>query len=75
VLGEGLSRAALLPLMARVLRGQHLSHKQVHHTRAQQVHLSWTQPTETHLDGELAGRQLELKVRVLPGALNFLSGR
>lgn len=75
VLGEGLSRAALLPLMARVLRGQHLSHRQVHHTRAREVRLSWLQPTETHLDGELAGAQRDLRVRVLPGALGFLSGR
>ncbi len=75
VLGAQLSRPALLPLMARVLRGSHLSHPQVHHARAQQATLSWRTPIQTHLDGELAGRQQKLSVRVLPGALSVLSGR
>ena len=74
-LGGQLSRAALLPLMARVLRGTHLRHPQVHHARAAQATLSWQTPIQTHLDGELAGRQQKLSVRVLPGALSFLSGR
>ncbi len=75
VLGGKLSRAALLPLMARVLQGTHLGHPQVRHARAQQVELSWGSGTQTHLDGELAGRQQQLSARVLPGALRFLSGR
>ena len=74
-LGGQLSRAALLPLMARVLRGTHLGHPQVRHARAAQATLSWQTPIQTHLDGELAGRQKQLSVRVLPGALSFLSGR
>ena len=75
VLGGQLSRAALLPLMARVLRGSHLTHPQVRHARARSATLEWTGPVQTHLDGELAGRQQKLSVRVLPGALSFLSGR
>ena len=74
-LGGQLSRPALLPLMFRVLRGTHLSHKQVRHARAAQATLIWQTPIQTHLDGELAGRQRQLRVRVLPGALSFLSGR
>ena len=75
VLGGQLSRAALLPLMARVLRGSHLNHPQVRHARARSATLEWQSPMQTHLDGELAGRQQKLSVRVLPGALSFLSGR
>lgn len=75
VLGAQLSRAALLPLMARVLRGRHLNHPQVRHARARSATLEWQSPMQTHLDGELAGRQQKLSVRVLPGALSFLSGR
>ena len=74
-LGGQLSRAALLPLMARVLLGSHLGHPQVRHARARKATLSWQTPIQTHLDGELAGRQQKLSVRVLPGALSFLSGR
>lgn len=74
-LGGQLSRPALLSLMFRVLRGAHLTHPQVRHTRAARATLTWQTPIQTHLDGELAGRQRELSVRVLPGALGFLSGR
>jgi len=75
VLGTRLSRAALLPLMARVLRGTHLGHPQVRHGRATHAELTWDAPVQTHLDGELAGTQQRLSVRVLPGALGLLSGR
>ncbi len=75
VLGTRLSRRALLPLMARVLRGTHLGHPQVRHARASHAELSWDAPMQTHLDGELAGTQQRLSVRVLPGALSLLSGR
>ncbi len=74
-LGGQLSRPALLFLMFRVLRGTHLTHPQVRHARAARATLTWQTPIQTHLDGELAGRQRELSVRVLPGALGFLSGR
>ena len=74
-LGGQLSRPALLSLMFRVLRGTHLTHPQVRHARAVRATLTWQTPIQTHLDGELAGRQRELSVRVLPGALAFLSGR
>ncbi|WP_407539895.1 diacylglycerol kinase family lipid kinase [Deinococcus radiomollis] len=75
VLGTQLSRSALLPLMARVLQGRHLDHSQVRHARAQYAELIWQSPMQTHLDGELAGRHEKLSVRLLPGALSFLSGR
>lgn len=75
VLGGALSRAALLPLMARVLRGTHLDHPQVRYARAAHAELSWDAPVQTHLDGELAGTRQRLSVRVLPGALSLLSGR
>ena len=73
VLGGNLSRAALLPLMGRVLRGTHLTHPAVREARGREVRLSWERPMQTHLDGELAGAQRQLTVRVLPGALRCLS--
>ncbi|MGY2896808.1 diacylglycerol/lipid kinase family protein [Deinococcus sp. UYEF24] len=75
VLGTQLSRSALLPLMARVLQGKHLDHPQVRHARARHAELNWQSGMQTHLDGELAGRHEKLSVRLLPGALSFLSGR
>ncbi|WP_425147845.1 diacylglycerol/lipid kinase family protein [Deinococcus sp.] len=75
VVGGKLSRAELWPLMARLLRGTHLSHPQVFSARAQQVRLRWTVLTHAHLDGEPLGEQSGLSVRVSPGALRFLSGR
>ena len=74
VLGGELSRAALLPLMARVRRGTHLGHPQVFHGQARKVSLHWTTPVHTHLDGDLVGKQDGAELRVAPGALLFLSG-
>lgn len=71
VLGEGLTRAQLLPLLARVLRGAHLNHPGVHAWRGREVLLRWAAPTPAHLDGEVVGARTELRVGVLPGAVRL----
>ncbi len=71
VLGGGLSRAQLLPLLARVLRGAHLGHPGVHAWRGREVRLRWNTPTPTHLDGEVVGAWTELRAGVLPGAVRM----
>ena len=73
VLGERLIRLSVLGLMLRVLRGTHLGHPRVHAGSGETVTVRWKTPIMTHLDGELAGPQRELSVRVVPGALQLLS--
>ena len=73
VLGERLGRLSVLALMLRVLRGTHLTHQRVHEGKGQEVTVRWKTPIMTHLDGELAGPQRELSVRLVPGTLQLLS--
>lgn len=65
-------RAALLALMARVLRGRHLGHPQVHHAAGCAAAITWARPTPLHLDGDLAGQVTRVRVEVLPGAVALL---
>ena len=71
VLGAGMSRAQLLPLMARVLRGAHLAHPKVRAWRGREVTLRWAAPMPAHLDGEVIGAWAELRAGVLPGAVRL----
>ena len=73
VLGGQVGRAGLLNLMQKVLRGRHLGDARVRAGSGQSVTVRWQQITDTHLDGEVIGPQLELSVRVLPGAVQVLS--
>ncbi len=73
VLGGELSRASLLSLMLKVLRGAHLPDSRVHAAAAQQVMVRWQRAVATHFDGEVMPPQRELSVRVLPGAVQLLS--
>ncbi|GBF07397.1 diacylglycerol kinase catalytic subunit [Deinococcus aerius] len=68
------SRAGLLALMGRVLRGRHLGHPRVHHAPGRMVTVTWARPTHLHLDGDLAGRVTAVHAEVLPGAVTLLNG-
>ncbi len=72
LVGQRVSRLALLPLMARVLRGRHLGHSRVVHVQARYVTLCWAEPMPLHLDGDLVPAVERLEVEVLPGALRLL---
>jgi diacylglycerol kinase (ATP) len=74
VLASGpVNRAQLLALMGRVLAGRHLGHPRVHHTAGRSVTVTWARPTDLHLDGDLAGQVMGVRVEVLPGAVTLLN--
>ncbi|PTA69885.1 diacylglycerol/lipid kinase family protein [Deinococcus arcticus] len=73
VAGGAMTRRQLAGLMARVLRGAHLSHPLAHHVAAREVQVRWATPVRIHLDGDLHGRVSEIRVRVLPGAARLLN--
>lgn len=70
--GRSVSRAGLLPLMARVLKGRHLGHPKVVHVTGKHVALRWAEPPPLHIDGDLEGRVASLEVTLLPGAIRLL---
>ena len=70
--GRAVSRAELLPLMGRVLKGRHLGHPKVVHVTGRRVTLRWSEPTPLHIDGDLEGRADALEVTLLPNAIRLL---
>ena len=73
VLGERVSRPALLALMLKVSRGRHLTDARVKSRSGQHVTVRWQTPLATHLDGDVIAPQRELSVRIVPGAVQLLS--
>lgn len=74
VLGTRLSRLRLLALMGKVLRAGHLGDPRVCSGSGRQVTVRWRSGVVTHLDGEVIGPQRTLSVRLLPGAVQVLTG-
>lgn len=73
VVGGPMSRLQLTGLLARVLRGTHLSHPLAHHAAARQVTVRWNRPMRVHLDGDLGTPVTRLDVEVRPGAVRLLN--
>ena len=72
LVGRRVSRAALTPLMLKLLRGRHLGHPKVAYAQAAQVSLRWAEPVPLHLDGDLFAPTGALEVTLLPRAVNLL---
>lgn len=73
VVGGPMSRRQLSGLLARVLRGTHLSHPLAHHAAARQVSVRWSRPIRAHLDGDLSAPVIRLEAEVRPGAVRLLN--
>ena len=73
VVGGPMSRLQLSGLLARVLRGTHLSHPLAHHAAARQVSVHWSRPIRAHLDGDLSAPVTRLEAEVRPGAVRLLN--
>lgn len=70
VLGQKLSRLALLGFLPKIYSGKHLDHPQVAQCHANHVEITAEPPAYVEGDGELVGRT-PLEVEVLPQALQF----
>jgi YegS/Rv2252/BmrU family lipid kinase len=70
-----LSPLARAALFARVLRGTHLTHRQVHAARAPDFALTFDSPPAFEVDGELVhATSNHVRVRCVPAALRVLTG-
>jgi len=73
LVAEGRTRAALLPLIAALVRRKHLGRPGVHHRTGTEIHIASEMPLPVHLDGEvLIGSHSDLTVRIRPAALPVL---
>ncbi|MBW3568233.1 MAG: diacylglycerol kinase family lipid kinase, partial [Proteobacteria bacterium] len=73
VLAENFSRAQILKLVPRVLRGTHLDLPGVHFLRTRSLKIEADHPLPVHADGEVIANGTErLEIDVVPGALNVV---
>lgn len=73
IVARDLSRAGILRLVPKVLRGTHVRDKMVQVFRTRHVAVSCEVPLPVHADGEiLEGGALHLEIEILPGALTVV---
>ncbi len=70
VLAQRLTRLAVLGLLPKIYKGQHLEHPQLLHGAAGHIAVSADPPALVEAEGELIGRT-PLDIEVLPRALQF----
>jgi diacylglycerol kinase (ATP) len=72
IVGRAVGRAGLVPLIARLLFGQHLKHPRVVYARGQRASLRWAVPVKLHLDGDLHPATGDVQVEVVPESVQVL---
>lgn len=73
---EDMSVPRILGLMPQVMKGKHRDNKAVTFDRGKQIKVSANGPFAVHADGEIIGNDVaELKIEVIPKALNVIVGR
>ncbi len=68
---EGVGKAELIRLLAKVRDGGHVSHHKVRFDRAKKIHIEPTRPSPLLVDGEVMGTT-PVDIDVMPGALQIL---
>lgn len=66
------SRRRLCALLPGLLRGTHVSAREITHRRLQHLRITAAAPVPSHLDGEVQPPQSEFEFEILPGALRLL---
>ncbi len=72
-IAERMSRARMLSILPRTLRGAHVGRRGIRMTRAARVRIAAETPFPIHIDGEYLGRRAEpLSMSVIPRSLPVL---
>jgi len=72
IIADPMSRARILPLIPKLMRGSHIGKPGIHHLQLDTFSLSSTAPLPNHLDGESQPLQSEFKIQMLRNALRIL---
>ncbi len=67
------TRAGVLGILPRLMRGRHLSHPEVRHFSAPAFEVTFDRPTPAHADGEVLGAKKRYVVELSPGGLLVLA--
>ncbi len=69
---DALSRARVLRLLPKLLKGKHMSEPEAHHQAFTSCRVQANSPIPSHLDGEDQALQTQFDIEVVPGALTLL---
>ena len=72
VYAEPVTRARVLALLPKLMRGTHVDAAEIHCTRISNFQLTADSPVPSHLDGEVQPLQTEFRIDILPGALRLI---
>lgn len=72
LIAEPVSRIRILQLLPKLMRGVHMTEKEVHHYQTDGLTITATAPVESHIDGEVQPPQQHFEFKVLPGRLRLL---
>lgn len=72
ILAEGMGLTRVLGLLPRMLAGRHLGQPGVLHRHCTRIELKANAPIPLAADGEVLGEAVEVRVTVLPSALQFI---
>jgi diacylglycerol kinase (ATP) len=69
---DALSRARILQILPKLLKGKHMDEPEAHHLAVTSCRIHADSPIPAHLDGENLAPQTEFEIEVVPGALTLL---
>ncbi|MGI9206268.1 MAG: diacylglycerol/lipid kinase family protein [Woeseiaceae bacterium] len=72
ILAEPMSRARILGLLPKLIRGTHLGHAGLRHVQVRDFSLEADAPLPSHLDGESQPLQTAFNAQILPAALKII---
>ena len=72
VIAAPMSRARIVPLLPKLMRGSHIGSPGVRHLQIEDCWLSSELPLPSHLDGESQPLQSEFNIRILKNAMRII---
>jgi diacylglycerol kinase (ATP) len=72
LVASSVSRARILRLLPKLMRGEHLGEKEVSHDLVDGLTITSSAPVESHIDGEVQPMQQHFEFQVFPGQLKLL---
>jgi len=72
IIADPVSRVRILSLLPSLMRGQHVSEREITHASVRRLKIEASEPVPSHLDGEVQALDISFDIEVLPAALDLL---
>ena len=72
MIADPVSRRRILILLPKLMRGDHMSEREITHISVRRLRIEASAPLESHLDGEVQALTRNFDIEILPAALDLL---